>query len=740
MFTPSRRVADSIKIALAVTLVYAVAYYMDWYKAYWATVSAASVNLLSQGMTLHRGVIRVTTTIFGAIVAMVVIGLFPQERWAYMAAGSIPLFIWGYMAAGEKEDYIWVVQGITFMVIMAVAMYLSQHPDMSASGTVFHISQLRISQTLMGSGIMVLLAVYLWPVSTIGEFEQTARKGLKSQRKLLHLYRRNALRGMDTNQEAKRRRLEDAWLQELGHFQLHLAENDSFEMLETRHQWHHFMHLTAAQIETLEALRESRVQVQGLELKRFLPDLKPFFEEIDQRFRQVDRMLAKKPPKCAPESVPLPVNEAEVQALSRIQQAAVRLTRTQLEKLDEISRSLFECLAGIRMAQDPDKAHDGHHGGHDAHHAEDTRLTIDLDQLGAAFGVVTGVWMAFLIWIYVYDVPNGWLFWAMSGIMAMILAYRGEVPPWDIYWSIAVGGFAAGICYVYIMPHLDGFREYGLMIFITCFVIFYWLHPQVHPIGRMFGVIFFTIILHGENHMHYDLILYIELSLWMFFVVSVAMISRAFFLPQRPDKFFLRLLDRFFRHADWLISEQTRDPARKRGIIDHWKAAIYGGDIAELPRKMALYESFIEYRALPGTTPQQVHELLISVYALAYRVKALVEAGRVAQADLIEEQLLDEKRTWHKELQGWLRRQVGATQATEPPTADLPARLASLEARISKALDQVGEGALEPGDYENFYRLLGSYRSLAEAANDYTRVSDTMDWARWREMRFPVRT
>jgi uncharacterized membrane protein YccC len=642
------------------------------------------------------------------------------------------------MCAGEKEDYIWVVQGITFMVVMAVAMYASQHPDGSASGTAFDIVQLRVSQTLMGSGIMVLIAVYLWPVSTIGEFEQTARKGLKSQRKLLHLYRRNALRGNDTNQEAKRRRLEDAWLQELGHFQLHISENDSFEMLETRHQWHHFMHLTAAQIEILEALRQSLVEIQGLDLKRFLPDLDPFFGEIDQRFKQVDRMLAKKPPKRALESVPLPVNEAEIQALSRIQQAAVRLTRTQLEKLDELSRSLFECLAGIRMFEGSDKTHDGHHAGHDTHHEEEKGLSINLDQLGAACGVVAGVWMAFLIWIYVYDVPNGWLFWAMSGIMAMILAYRGEVPPWDIYWSVAVGGFAAGICYVFIMPHLDGFREFGLMIFIVCFAIFYWFHPQLHPIGRMFGVIFFVIILHAENHVNYDLMQYVHLSLWMFLVTSVAMVSRALFLPQRPEKFFLRLLDRFFRHAEWLIAEQTRDPARKRGIIGHWKAAIYRSDIAELPRKMALYASFIDYKSLPGTTPKQVHELLISVYALAYRVKALVDAGRVAQADLIDKQLVNDKQTWHEELQKWLRRQVGATQATEPPTADLPARLASLESRISAALDQVGEGALEPGDYENFYRLLGSYRSLAEAANDYTRVSVTMDWPRWREARFPI--
>jgi uncharacterized membrane protein YccC len=303
---------------------------------------------------------------------------------------------------------------------------------------------------------------------------------------------------------------------------------------------------------------------------------------------------------------------------------------------------------------------------------------------------------------------------------------------------MAIGTFVAGICYVFIMPHLDGFREFGLMIFIAIFLMVYVLHPRPHPIGRMFAVIFFTIVLHAENHMHYTLTQYMELSLWLFFVTSIAIVARAWFLPQRPEKFVLRLLDRFFRHAEWLISEQTRDPARKRGIIEHWKAAIYRSDIAALPGKMALYANLIDYKMLPGTTPAQVHELLTSVYALAYRVKALVDAGRVPQADLLEKQLLDEKQAWHKDIQEWLRRQVGATQATGPLAADLPARLASLESRIGEALDQVGEGALEPGDDENFYRLLGSYRSLSEAANDYARVSDTMDWPRWREMRFPI--
>ena len=60
------RTIEAAKPAIAVIIVYAIAFYMDWQKPYWATVSAFSVNLMCQGMTLYRGVIRVMGTIVGA--------------------------------------------------------------------------------------------------------------------------------------------------------------------------------------------------------------------------------------------------------------------------------------------------------------------------------------------------------------------------------------------------------------------------------------------------------------------------------------------------------------------------------------------------------------------------------------------------------------------------------------------------------------------------------------------------
>ena len=734
MFSLSPRVTEAIKPALAIAIIYMISFYMGWDKPYWAAVSAASVNLLSYGMTLHRGIIRVLATLGGGCVGMIIIGLFPQERWMYMIAGSIPLFIWGYGCAGEKEDYLWVVGGITFMVVMAVVMTV-EHGD---SGTVFDIVALRVTQTLMGSGVMMLISVYLWPKNSIGQFEGTVRKGLKNQRRLLDLYRRNALLGEDTNEKAKRLRLEDARLQEIAHFELHISENDSFEMLETRHDWHHFMHFTAAQVECLESLRESRAEVKELEMKALLPNLEAFCAEIDQRLVQIDRMLTRQSPLYTPNTVELSLNQAELQALSRFQQAAVGLTKTELEKLDEVSRSLFDTVAEIRMFERPDKEHHGHHGGHDEHHEEGSGFHINLDQLAYGLGAVVGVWIAFFTWIFVYDIPNGPIFWAMAGIFTMIIAYRAEMPLWDIYWSWAVGGGAAVICYTYVMQHLSGYLELGTMFFVVCFVLGYILYPRPHPGARMFAVISFTIVLSADNHQHYSLPHTLHYMIWLFLVLSIAVIGRNIFVPNRPEKVVLRLHDRFFRHADWLISCHAPGAQPQRGLVARWKQAIYGDDLAALPGRMALYANQTDYNMLPGITPRQIDELLVSVYALAYRVKGLVAASKIPQADLIEKQLRAEKQDWHQDIEAWFRRQADATQPVGPPPPDLPARLTRLEHRINETLEGAGEGALEPRDYENFHRLLGSYRSLSEAATNYAQVSAKIDWSLLREMRFPI--
>ena len=45
-------------------------------------------------------------------------------------------------------------------------------------------------------------------------------------------------------------------------------------------------------------------------------------------------------------------------------------------------------------------------------------------------------------------------------------------------------------------------------------------------------------------------------------------------------------------------------------------------------------------------------------------------------------------------------------------------------------------GELDAQDYENLYRLLGSFRGLSEAGIVFVRIARDVNWGQWREARF----
>jgi hypothetical protein len=59
-----------------------------------------------------------------------------------------------------------------------------------------------------------------------------------------------------------------------------------------------------------------------------------------------------------------------------------------------------------------------------------------------------------------------------------------------------------------------------------------------------------------------------------------------------------------------------------------------------------------------------------------------------------------------------------------------------LEKRIMETLDKTPTGQFGERDGENFYRLLGAYRSVSEALVDCAGNAGAIDWTRWQEERF----
>lgn len=716
----STRTKEAIKTGLAMVIVYGIAMQMGWDKPFWAGFTVVTINLLSAGVSLSRGMVRSLGTLVGAVVALLIIGLFPQERWLLMLCASLCLGFCTYMLTGKSQSYFWFLVALTFLIIIAVA----SPPD---AKTAFHLAQTRTSETAMGALVYTLVAVFLWPRSSVGEFNETNRKLWATQMRLYRAYR-GLMFGEGTAEDSRPLRMQEIQLSAQTEMLLGSAIIESYQVWEVRHQWRRFQQQSTALMESLERWRQSFAEIRPLNMTRLIPDLEAGCSELDLRFEQIERMLAGDAPTRIPQPISFAVDRDELRALSRFEIAAVAVYRAQLENLERISRSLYDCITDIRG-----------YGRQAAEHVTPTTshrvLTIDPHRLQTVIRVVATLWIAFLLWVYI-DPPRGALFVMMATVFAVIMARVPKASPLLLFLSWGGGGVFAGVLYVFVMPHLSGFVELSGLIFVAFFVMHYLLGEARHTIARLFSMCSFLVVISIDNQQSYSFSEYANSMTWL--MLCVALVAATMYIPvsPRPEKAFLRLLRRYFRHAEFLISAPALDGEHKKGIVASWKAALYRNDLLELPGKLATYSQQMDYGMLGGTTPQQVQALVVNLYGLTHRINDLIEAQGLPQADLVKQHLLDDLRAWREVVNERLRLRADPTQGIKPVADRLAALLTKMEARINETFATVGEGALSTEDYRNFYRLLGSYRGLSETLVGYATEAGEIDWARFREERF----
>jgi hypothetical protein len=59
-----------------------------------------------------------------------------------------------------------------------------------------------------------------------------------------------------------------------------------------------------------------------------------------------------------------------------------------------------------------------------------------------------------------------------------------------------------------------------------------------------------------------------------------------------------------------------------------------------------------------------------------------------------------------------------------------------MEKRLNQTLSQTEEKELRDSDYQNFYRLVGSYRGLSESIVEHANLAGSLNWQELEEERF----
>jgi uncharacterized membrane protein YccC len=251
---------------------------------------------------------------------------------------------------------------------------------------------------------------------------------------------------------------------------LEAAESDSHEVSALRDQWRRFYHLSMALEETLERWRQSFPEIQSLDLPGLLPNLELFLSELNLRFEETERLLMGEVPTRLPSSISLFIDKNKILALSPFQRAAVVLIKTELERLERLSQSLFDCVLDIRGDRPPvsiPPKEESPHGG----------IAIDPDRFRASIRMVTHLWIVFLIWVYI-DPPGHASFVYLSIVLGQAALMSGGSAR-TMLLPFAVGSAGVGLVYVFVMPHLSGYAELAVLIFSFTFAIYYlFAQPQ----------------------------------------------------------------------------------------------------------------------------------------------------------------------------------------------------------------------------------------------------------------------
>lgn len=181
-----------------------------------------------------------------------------------------------------------------------------------------------------------------------------------------------------------------------------------------------------------------------------------------------------------------------------------------------------------------------------------------------------------------------------------------------------------------------------------------------------------------------------------------------------------------------------REMPRPTTSCGRWKQAYHRREVSSLPRKLGAWAKFIDTRALPGTSPEQVQQLVTCLQAITYRLQELSETCATPQASFLAEELSDDARTCRLTVQNNFK-----CLSTDPAAGEkqnlqtgLAGVMAHLEAQVNGTLDMVENKRFSARDGENFYSLLGAYRGVGEALVDYAASASAINWMPWREERF----
>lgn len=718
----SARFRDAFKLATAIVIVYAISLSQGWGTPYWAGFAVVSCGLSELGSSLNKGILRVFGTLFGAMVGLAILAIFPQDRWLFIILMNLFIALCTYMMGGTTRWYFWFMAGITVPIVAITA-----EPDAVYD---FNRAVLRTQQTTVGIVVYSFVSLLIWPVSSRGVFEGAVGTLIDQQRLLLSGYlSRFAGNPEDTRTAQLRASVRRALgsLQEL----LDHAEIDTSEIWDKRHAWRRVISQLQAIDTTMEGWRLGFAELAQVDTSSAILQLPAMAQELEARFTAVKQMSAGKNGEYRLNEEVCTLDQENIATYTRLEQSALELAVAHLNQLENQSRKLFETISSIKGLTRADE--------HEPEPAiARSGAWFDPDRLLGVVRVSGVLWITMLLYFYVPDLPMASFIAILSTVLTMLMSLLPQINPLKaLFMPGAFGTMLGALVHIFIMPHLPGFFALGIMLFGSVFGLVYLLYSPKYLIFRFVGIAFLLVLASINTPQHYSFMGVANLSLVFPIILLVLTISRYFPVSYRAEHRFQATLRRFFNSCEFLVG--SGPPPRRRHSFPHrLRTAHHLHEVATAPGKLAGLAHSLVPAALGTTTREEVQSMVASVEALGRRTMTLVEV----RARSRPENVINELR---REVDDWLINveQTFASLAQEPEgntQHDLRTRLDAKLDRIEKAaeaqFDSFHHHPPSSAEAKDIGRLLGAHRGLSEALVAFAGAAPAIDWVRLREPRF----
>jgi len=510
----------AIKSAASLVLVYLIGFSQGWSNI---TTAATTVMLIAAVGSLENavmnGLLRVLGSIIGAVIGMVLIALFPQERFLYLLLLSLAVTLVLHLTRTYKGDMtVFMLTGMTMMMMF-------QNGD---TDNVFLYGIDKAFMTLFGIAVYTLVGILIWPVSgkkSEFEYAQQLAKALK---------KRYEARFED---EVTQNRLHNESLQTQELLLKSIPQiPGTMETNFSPAQWRSLMRDFKA-LDTLLSLLPTSGELSNFPkpLSYYLKGFESVRSQIEALFDAIIKGWQEKGVIEIPQKAELTVDFKAADELTQMQRATLGSLALETKNLHTLLSHIAKKLNALHRPEPT-------HFVDDVHIKTHSFDLLDPEHLKASVVTFLVFWTAVACWI-LFNPPGGFMVVVLATGLSVITAFS-PVKPSLLIIVFTLSFLFAAAAYVGVLPHLEHGAELALFLFVYALIGFYFLPAQV-SIFFLLGLVTMNI----TNQMYYAFDIFL-LVLTMFYAF-LSLLLLFYYLPfsTKPEHLFLILQKRFFNQS-----------------------------------------------------------------------------------------------------------------------------------------------------------------------------------------------